>query len=161
MKKLFFSLLTLILLLTQCAWNQNLLTAQRAQERAEDYAYAIDHFYEDPAAIYVFMTQDFREEMSEEQFCAAFAKERSYPYITPLYISKPKVELNGSAASVVYDQAARLPGMNYKVSLIFENGDWFVQDWQKFLDGSYLDKFVETPYSLDWYYDTESMKEGK
>ena len=44
--------------------------------------------------------------------------------------------------------------MTYPVELIYENGDYYVQDWASFLDGSYLEKFEDIPYSLDWYYDT-------
>ena len=61
---------------------------------------------------------------------------------------------SGVAARVTFLRAARIDGMTYPVELIYENGDYYVQDWASFLDGSYLEKFEDIPYSLDWYYDT-------
>ena len=31
--------------------------------------------------------------------------------------------------------------------------DYFVQDWEELIDGSYLEKFEDIPYSLDSYFD--------
>ena len=41
------------------------------------------------------------------------------------------------------------------MGFVYEDGDYYIRDWEEFLDGSYLDKFENIPYSLDWYYDTE------
>lgn len=96
--------------------------------------------------------------MSKDEFVDAFNKERSYPYITGLYFYDPVVQ-DGSTdecGTVVYTQAARLPGMTYTIKYKFENGDYYIDDWEDFLDGSYLDKFQNTPYTLDWYYDPDN-----
>ncbi|HPT69315.1 MAG TPA: hypothetical protein PKW50_04155 [Syntrophomonas sp.] len=151
-------LLATLILITQSAWSCEVPTEERAMERAQAYAEAIDHDYKHPEKIYALLEESFRDQMDEKSFCDAFAKERSYPYITPLYISKPHLTLDGNIVHVVYDQAARLSGMTYKIDLIFENGDWFVRDWEEFLDGSYLEKFENIPYSLDWYYDTQKIE---
>ena len=91
--------------------------------------------------------------MSCEDFCAAWEKERSYPYITPLYLFWPELtEYRRDTAVVTFLQAARIEGMTYQVNLVYENGDYYVRDWEEFLDGSYLEKFEDTPYTLDWYY---------
>jgi len=129
-------------------------TEVRALKRAEAYAEAINHEYKSPEKIYAFLCEDFRTQISEDEFCLAFEKERSYPYITPLYILKPEITMSEDKRNgeVVYLQAARIVGMTYKIELIYENGDYFVKDWSQFLDGSYLDKFKDIPYSLDWYY---------
>ena len=146
-----FCLLLSVLVLTGFSSNQ---TAEHALERLEAYAEAIDYSYKEPANIYKFLCQDFRDQMDEEAFCEAFAKERTYPYITPLYISKPEITLaeDGLSGTAVYLQAARLIGMTYEVSFVYENGDYYIQDWEEFLDGSYLEKFEKLSYSLDWYY---------
>ena len=95
--------------------------------------------------------------MTEDEFCQAFEKERSYPYITPLYLFDPEVTMTEDmeSADVVYKQAARIIGMEYDIRLVYENGDYYVEDWYQFIDKSYLDKFIDTPYSLDWYYDLD------
>ena len=146
-----FCLLASALVLTGFTSNQ---TEEHALERMEAYAEAIDYSYKEPEKIYAFLCQDFRDQMDEAAFCEAFAKERSYPYITPLYISKPEITLaeDGLAGTAIYVQAARLVGMSYEVSFVYENGDYYVRDWEEFLDGSYLEKFEKLNYTLDWYY---------
>ena len=76
-------------------------------------------------------------------------------FITPLYIFYPELTIapDRKAARVVFKQAARIVGMEYTVRLVYENGDYYVEDWERFIDGSYLNKFDHISYSLDWYYD--------
>jgi hypothetical protein len=127
----------------------------RALERARAYAQTINYDFQTPERIYPYLCRDFRAQMSREAFCAAFAKERSYPYITPLYLFYPSIapSEDGRGYTVTFLQAARIVGMTYRVEMVYEDGDYYVRDWQKFLDGSYLEKFRNIPYSLDWYYD--------
>ena len=150
-KTILICLLLVLTTLCGCGSNQ---TEEHALERLEAYAEAIDFSYKEPEKIYKFLCQDFREQMDEEAFCEAFAKERTYPYLTPLYIYDPEITLSedGLSGTAVYLQAARLVGMTYEVSFIYENGDYYIQDWEEFLDGSYLEKFEDMVYSLDWYY---------
>ena len=145
--------------LSACAAPQ---TEERALERLKNYAHAIDYDYESPEKIYPFLTAEFRNQMGREDFVQAFVKERSYPYITPLYIYDPVITLDedGLGGTAIYMQAARIIGMTYTVRFVYENGDWYISDWDKFLDGSYLDKFDDVPYSLDWYYDVEETGEN-
>lgn len=152
MKKLLFPLLGLLLL---CGCSGSNQTQEHALERAEAYAEAINYQYETPEKIYAFLCSEYREQISEEDFCTAFLKERSYPYLTPLYINYPTVTLSedGNTAYAVFDRAARLPGMSYEFTLVYENGDYYVQDWEELIDGSYLEKFEDIPYSLDSYFD--------
>ncbi|PKM73737.1 MAG: hypothetical protein CVU91_01405 [Firmicutes bacterium HGW-Firmicutes-16] len=157
MKRLLLILICAVIVIAAACY---FITAQRNTEaralmRAEAYAEAINDEYKSPEKIYAFLCEDFRSQMSEDEFCQAFEKERSYPYITPLYLFKPELTMSDdkSSGEVIYLQAARIVGMTYKIELIYENGDYFVSDWSQFLDGSYLDKFKEIPYSLDWYYD--------
>jgi len=145
--------LILVVLLASAVFNN--CSEDNARNRAMAYAQAVNAEYETPEKIYAFLCDDFKSRMSEKEFCKAFKKERSYPYITPLYLgSNPKITLSedGKTGMVEYDQAARIVGMIYKVGLVYENGDYYIVDWEDFPDGSYLEKFNDTPYSIDWYY---------
>ena len=128
-----------------------------AAKAAMAYAEAIDYRYKEPAAIYAFMTDDFQQSMSEDAFIQAFNKERSYPYLTPLFINFDRVALSEDKLSgtAYYSQAARLPGMVYEVGLVYEDHTWHIKDFDSFLDGSYLDKFDTVTYDLKSYFDTE------
>ena len=157
---LMLSVLLPLLILSGCGGAPK--TEAHALERLEAYADAIDRSYKEPEKIYALLAQEVRDAISEADFCAAFEKERSYPYITPLYIMDPVVTLSddGMSGTAVYDQAARIIGMHYTVGLVYENGDYYILDWEEFLDGSYLEKFENVPYSLDWYYDTDALDKG-
>lgn len=160
MKRCLVILSCLISLAVLCGCAQNDRTEERALERAQAYADAINHSYDKPETIYDFLTENTKAKISREDFCAAFAKDRTYPYITPLYLFYPEVTVSndGLEAAVVYQQAARIIGMTYEVRLQYENGDYYVEDWSQFIDGSYLDKFQDIPYSLDWYFDPEDIR---
>ena len=64
------------------------------------------------------------------------------------------------SGTAVFEQAARLPGMYYTVSLVYENGDYFIMAFDDFLDGSYLEKFDRLSYSLDDYFDFDADETG-
>ena len=157
MKKLLLAVLLAALMC--CSAEESNISEAHALERLKSYAYAVGHYYETPELIYPFLTQAFKAAMSEEEFCAAFQKERSYPYLTPLYFWNPTVTMNADlmGGSAVYLRAARIEGMTYTVSFVYENGDYYIDDWAQFLDGSYLDKFENIPYSLDWYFDLDEI----
>jgi hypothetical protein len=127
----------------------------RAEQRAKDFAYAINYRYKEPEAIYAFLDASFKEEMSADAFAQAFAKERSYPYLTPFFINfrfcdMSEDMLHGTAH---YSQAARLPGMTRDIEMVFEQGDYYFHYFEDLADGSYLEKFADIPYSLDMYFD--------
>ncbi len=137
-------------------------TEEAALARAKDYARAINYDFRTPEKIYAFLWSGFREQMNEEEFTEAFVKERSYPYITPLYIFFPEVtgQTDDGGYIITFLQAARIVGMTYDIEMVYENGNWFVKDWEQFPDGSYLEKFENIPYSLDWYYDLSELDSG-
>lgn len=166
MKKGFFALILVLLsLIAGCVCAEETAspkTAEAAMERAKAYARSINYDFRTPEKIYPFLCSDFRKTMSEEEFTEAFNKERSYPYITPLYIFYPEItsETENGGYIITFLQAARIVGMTYDIEMVYENGDWYVVDWEQFLDGSYLDKFENIPYSLDWYYDFSDKGQG-
>ncbi len=137
---------------------------EAAEAAAKAYAEAIDYDYEHPSAIYQWMTNDYKASISEDDFNAAFKKERSYPYLTPLFINYDHVELSEDlmTGKAVYSQAARLPGMIYEVGLVYEDGTYHVEDFETFPDGSYLEKFDTVTYDLSSYFsdiESEGRKE--
>lgn len=160
MKRFAAQVLCLILLITLCGCAANNKTQDHALERAEAYAQAINYEYESPEKIYEFLSAEIKNQISPEEFSQAFEKERSFPYITPLYLFYPELTLSEDAdqATVVYQQAARIVGMEYEITMVYENGDYYVNDWYQFIDGSYLEKFGDIPYSLDWYFDPEDIE---
>lgn len=134
---------------------ENKLTQDNAEKRALEFAEAVNYSYKDPKKIYALLSSDFKDNMTEVEFVKAFEKERSYPYLTPLYINFSSVELSEdmTEGEAIYSQAARLPGMIYQVKLVFENNNYYIYDFENFLDGSYLEKFKNLTYSLDSYFD--------
>lgn len=134
---------------------ENNLTKDNAEERAMKFAEAVNYSYMNPEKIYTFLSSDFKDNMSEKDFVEAFTKERSYPYLTPLFINYSSVKLTEqkTEGTAIYSQAARLPGMIYKVELVFENNNYYIYAFEDFLDGSYLEKFENLSYSLDSYFD--------
>jgi hypothetical protein len=134
---------------------ENNLTKDNAEKRALEFADAVNYSYKDPEKIYAFMSSEYKEKISAIDFVKAFEKERSYPYLTPLFINFSHVELskNKTEGIALYSQAARLPGMIYNVELVFENNNYYIYAFEDFLDGSYLKKFENLSYSLDSYFD--------
>lgn len=149
--------LTLICMLVGCSQPK---TEDRAVKRLEDYAHSIDYDYKDPQKIYPFLCDKVKTQMTKDEFVKCWEKERTYPYITPLYIYDPVVTMaeDGMSGHAVYTQAARIEGMVYELDFVYENGDYYVVDWERFADGSYLDKFDKAVQSLDWYFDVDKMK---
>ena len=154
MRKLLLILLSLFLL-AGCATRVEKQPEELALERAAEYKEVFNRGGKDPSAIYDYLCQSCKDRISRDEFVAAYNKDRSYPYITPLYIFEPVVELSadGLTGSVTYQQAARIVGMTWKTEIVFENGNYYFRDFEYLIDGSYLEKFKDIPYSLDWYYD--------
>lgn len=119
------------------------------------FAEDLDYHYKEPERLYGYLTRDFKEKMSLEEFCEAFRKERSYPYLTPLFINYESIEMaeDRRSGTAVFSQAARLPGMVYELPFVYEDGQYKVIAFEDFPDGSYLKKFEDLSYSLDSYFD--------
>ena len=145
----------LILLLAAGCATTSKTYEQIAAERVNAYMEAFNRGGKEPGNIYPFLSSDLRASMSEEDFLAAYLKERSYPYITPFYVFEPVIELapDRMTGKVTFQQAARIVGMTWECGLVFENGTYYFRDWEYLADGSYLEKFENIPYDLSWYYD--------
>lgn len=158
LKRVLLILVCAVFLLgTGCAKSNQ--TQAHAEERVQAFAQAVNYDYKTPETIYAFLTQNFRDAMTEDEFTEAFDKERSYPYLVPLFINYRSIEMDDDmlGGTAHFSQAARLPGMTYDVPFVYENGDYYMIAFENFPDGSYLDKFEDIPYSLDSYYDMDQI----
>lgn len=115
----------------------------RAEQRVKSFVHVINYEYKTPEKMYKYFTKAYRQEISKAEFVEAFNKERSYPYLTPLFLNYESIEMdkNNKSGVAIFSQAARLPGMIVEIDLVYENGDYYVHYFEEFLDGSYLDKF--------------------
>lgn len=120
----------------------NLLPSQwQAIKRVNGFNEAINA--NKPVDIYPYLTPELRGKLTLEEFVNNFTKERSYPYLSPLYVYLDEVKLDsdrqsGEAISTV---AARLPGQKMKVKLIYIRGHYYIDAFRDLADGSYLLKF--------------------
>lgn len=118
-------------------------SARRAEKRVQAFAQAINYSYKEPAKIYSYLDASYRSAMSESAFSEAFTKERSYPYLTPLFLNFESLSMESDKRHglATFSQAARLPGMYVEIPVVFEDGDYYCRFFEEFLDGSYLEKF--------------------
>lgn len=161
-EKLLFSGIAFCLLTGGCAGSALAAPGPEEAERvAREYARAIDYDFEEPEKIYAFLTGEYQAEMTEEEFTEAFLKERSYPYLTPLFLYFDRVELSEDlqTGTAWYTRAARLPGMTYEVGLVYdeEQETYAILDFEEFTDGSYLEKFETLGYDLSSYFDMNAL----
>ncbi len=155
MRRAFLLLISILLLFSGCISRAEKQGEELLMERALQYKEVFNRGGKDPGAIYDYLSLSQRERITREEFVSAYNKDRSYPYITPLYIFEPEVELSedGLSGHVTYQQAARIVGMKWSVDVVYEDGNYFFRDFEYLIDGSYLEKFEDIPYTLDWYYD--------
>lgn len=149
-----------VMLITGC---NKPMTEEQALKRMEEYANAIDFDYKKPQKIYPYLSSEITSNLSKNDFVKCWKKERTYPYLTPLYIYDPVVTLSEDmmSGSVVYTQAARIDGMTYERNFVYENGDYYIIDWQNFADGTYLEKFDTVVQSIDWYFDPDAIRQDE
>ena len=152
-------LVTCVLLLLGVGCARSNQTQAHAEERVKAFAQKINYDYKRSERIYAYLTQAYQSTMTEDDFVEAFNKERSYPYLVPLFINYRSIEMSDDMLSGTahFSQAARLPGMTYDIPFVYENGDYYMIAFENFPDGSYLEKFIDIPYSLDSYYDMDKI----
>lgn len=134
-------LLIMIFLLTISIRLDNVPSQWQAEKRVNGFNEAINA--NRPADIYPYLISEIREMLTKEEFIRNFAQERSYPYLSPLYVYLDEVKLasdlrSGEAVSTV---AARLPGQKMKVKLIYIGGQYYIDAFRDIADGSYILKF--------------------
>lgn len=117
------------------------MTEENAVKRVEGFIKAVND--NEPALVYNFLTPEIKELISKEGFVENFVKERSYPYLTPLYLYLDHLELSedkktGHVECVV---AARLPGERMDFSIVFYEDDYYIDAFRDIADGSFIKKF--------------------
>lgn len=145
-------LLTLLLVTVIGKYMKCVPSKERAVNRVKEFAQAVNYNYESPDKIYSYLTEELRSQMTSLEFIDAFNKERSYPYLSPLFINYESIEMaaDNKSGIATFSQAARLPGMIFKVAFVYENGDYYMDVFHELADGSYLDKFKTLDEQSDW-----------
>gem|GEM_PF-5984038 len=118
----------------------------RAVERAEAFVAAIDR--NDPGAVYPFLSSDLRARVDRDSFVRNFEDDRSYPYLSPLYLYVDGLTLTdegGGSLSCTF--AARFRGQRMVFGVVREDGTYFFSGFEDIVDGSYRDKFSKV---LKW-----------
>jgi len=97
----------------------------------------------EPEKVYAHLSTALRAKITKEDFVKNFEKERSYPYLTPLYLYLDKLELTEDkrAGDVTFIVAARLPGQIMKAKVVYEHGKYNVIAFENIVDGSFIKKF--------------------
>ena len=134
-------IVVIVVILTLCIRTYYMPSQQQATKRINEFNEAINA--NRPADIYPYLIPELRGMLSKEEFVKNFAKERSYPYLSPLYVYLDEVLLvpdqrSGEAISTV---AARLPGQKMKVKLSYIKGRYYIDAFRDIADESYLLKF--------------------
>ncbi|WP_156779677.1 hypothetical protein [Desulforamulus reducens] len=114
---------------------------RQATHRVQEFIDAVND--NRPRDIYLYLTPQLREKISREDFTRNFAKERSYPYLTPLYLYLDEVKLSPDkqTGEAILTVAARLPGEKMRVHLVYYRGHYYIEAFKEIVDGSYQDKF--------------------
>lgn len=142
-------------------YSQKAPMQKNAIARVKEFAQAVNYDFETPEKIYPYLTKELRSKMTKSEFVEAFNKERSYPYLSPLFINYESIEMDADnrRGTAIFSQAARLPGMVYEVPLVYENGNYYMDVFHDLADGSYLDKFATLEKQSDWVDDIFSKKD--
>lgn len=121
--------------------SQTNIGVENAAIRAEEFAKAVND--NNPKKVYEYLAPGIRDMASREVFVQNFAKERSYPYLTPLYLYVEDVQLcEGETKGVVNCiVASRLPGEKMEFEIVFIEDDYYICGFEEIADGSFIDKF--------------------
>ncbi len=114
----------------------------QAHRQVDKFVEALDYNF--PEKIYPLLTPELREVIDENKFISNFIHERSYPYLTPLFVYVDSIEFDDDYKSgyVVCSVASRLPGefMEFTVRYTKMKG-YYIDALHPIVDGSYVDLF--------------------
>lgn len=100
--------------------------------------------YNQPQDIYPLLTPDLQEIIGPKGFIENFAHERSYPYLTPLFLYVDRIEFSkgNKKGRVICTVAARLPGEKKEYDVVYIPFIGYRMDALKsIVDGSYTWRF--------------------
>ncbi|MEA1926669.1 MAG: hypothetical protein U9N73_00565 [Candidatus Auribacterota bacterium] len=117
----------------------------RARIRMESFLRAVNE--NRPEKVYDYLLPSIQSLIDREGFVRNFARERSYPYLTPLYLYLEKLELDPAQSSgrAICRVAARLPGQTRVFPIIYTNENYFIDAFREIADGSFAEKFERLP----------------
>jgi len=111
-----------------------------AAKRTQHFIDAINH--NESGVVYDMLCEEYRTQISKDEFIKRFSDDRTYPYLTPLYLHLVSLSIpQRSDGMVVCSVAARLEGEFYRFPIRYEQGDHYFLVFSELLDGSYRDKF--------------------
>ncbi|HBV88610.1 MAG TPA: hypothetical protein DEF42_18670 [Desulfosporosinus sp.] len=113
----------------------------QAQVQANRFAQAIND--NNPRELYSYLLPEIQGMLGRDEFVKNFAHERSYPYLTPLYIYLDNVTLDEGKRSgeAIFTVASRLPGEKMKVKLYYLDQQYYMEAFREIADGSFIEKF--------------------
>lgn len=117
------------------------LTEDNAKKRVQNFIDAVNE--NKPDVIYDYLTPDIRSLIDKEGFVENFKKERSYPYLTPLYLYLDNLQLKDAKKTghVKCLVASRLPGEYMEFNIIFVDNNYYIDAFEDIANGSFLEKF--------------------
>ena len=113
----------------------------QAEAKANLFAQAIND--NNPRELYSYLLPEIQGMLTRDEFVRNFAHERSYPYLTPLYIYLDNVTLDEGKRSgeAIFTVASRLPGEKMKVKLYYLDQQYYMEAFREIANGSYVEKF--------------------
>jgi len=121
----------------------------RARNRMEAFIRVVNE--NRPEKVYDYLLPSIQALIDRDGFVLNFTRERSYPYLTPLYLylEKLKLDPDQSSGRAICRVAARLPGQIRVFPIIFTDGKYFVDAFREIADGSFAEKFDRLPVFPD------------
>ncbi|MGE4454919.1 MAG: hypothetical protein AB7D92_10330 [Sphaerochaeta sp.] len=111
-----------------------------AAQRTQNFIDAINQNQSD--IVYDMLCEEYRNQLSKDEFVKRFADDRSYPYLTPLYLHLVSLTIpQRSDGQVACSVAARLEGEFFRFSIRYEQGEYYFLVFGELIDGSYREKF--------------------
>lgn len=113
-----------------------------AAERTQTFIDAINN--NKSGIVFEMLAKEYRQQCSKETFISRFAEDRTYPYLTPLYLHLVSLALpQRKDGNVVCSVAARLEGEYFRFPIRYEDGDYYFLAFEQLLDGSFREKFSD------------------
>lgn len=99
--------------------------------------------YNRPSEIYQLLNPRLQDMITRDEFVENFKRERTYPYLTPLFVYLDKIEFKEGKTNgeVQFSVASRLPGEKMRVGIEFVDGSYYIDAFEEIVDGSFIEKF--------------------
>nr|WP_321305754.1 hypothetical protein [uncultured Sphaerochaeta sp.] len=98
--------------------------------------------YSESGIVYDMLAGEYRSQISRDEFIRRFEEDRTYPYLTPLYLHLVSLSLPlRNDGQVVCSVASRMEGEYFRFPIRYEDGEYYFLAFSELIDGSYIDKF--------------------